>query len=134
MLVASVVTYNTPDSELKRCLSSLSDKIVCRIYVIDNSRSESTRRVCESDPRIFYIPSDNVGYGAAHNLAMRRSMAERADYHLVLNPDISFNPDRLHRRRPAENCQSRRHTAIHSQNASAAGRPDNEALPSEIHV
>lgn len=95
MLVASVVTYNTPDSELKRCLSSLSDKIVCRIYVIDNSRSESTRRVCESDPRIFYIPSDNVGYGAAHNLAMRRSMAERADYHLVLNPDISFNPDRL---------------------------------------
>lgn len=42
----------------------------------------------------------NIGYGAAHNLALRRHQLEagsesRPDYHLLLNPDVEFDPDSL---------------------------------------
>lgn len=33
----------------------------------------------------------NVGYGRAHNIALRKSISEKADFHIILNPDISFN-------------------------------------------
>lgn len=96
MLHASIVTYHTPDDELTQCLNSLSDKAFGKVTVIDNSRSASTERICQSSNLpIVYLPSDNIGYGAAHNIALRESIREGADYHLILNPDISFSPDSM---------------------------------------
>jgi GT2 family glycosyltransferase len=34
-----------------------------------------------------------VGYGAAHNIALREALDAGSDFHLILNPDIRFNPD-----------------------------------------
>jgi GT2 family glycosyltransferase len=42
--------------------------------------------------KIRYIHSENVGYGSAHNIAIRESIRIGATYHVVLNPDIYFNP------------------------------------------
>lgn len=92
VIAASIVTYRTDSDELSRCLDSLDGGIFDQIYVIDNSQSEETRRLCENRGGIEYIPSENIGYGAAHNIALRKSLALRRDYHLVLNPDISFRP------------------------------------------
>lgn len=92
LIAASIITFNTSDAELTRCLDSLSLNVFNTVYVIDNSRSDSTRALCEGRERVVYIPNDNVGYGAAHNIALRQSMAQRVDYHLVLNPDIEFAP------------------------------------------
>jgi GT2 family glycosyltransferase len=33
----------------------------------------------------------NLGYGRAHNIALRRAIAAGGRYHIVLNPDISFD-------------------------------------------
>ena len=35
----------------------------------------------------------NIGYGAAHNIGIRKSMRTGADYHLVINSDIEFQPE-----------------------------------------
>jgi len=35
-----------------------------------------------------------VGYGKAHNIALTKSL-DQSLYHLVLNPDVSFEPDAL---------------------------------------
>lgn len=91
MVAASIVTYHTADEELRRCLTSLSPSFFDRITVIDNSSSESTRQLCRQWPGVKYCPSDNIGYGAAHNIALRQSLADGIRYHLVLNPDIRFN-------------------------------------------
>lgn len=95
MLSISIVTYHTDDDELRRCLDSIPRDGVDCIYVVDNSRSKSTEDLCRQSGRVSYIASDNVGYGAAHNIALRQSMAGGTDYHLVLNPDITFNPSEL---------------------------------------
>ena len=46
----------------------------------------------------------NIGYGAGQNLAIRRS---RADFHLVLNPDVELEPRAL--------AESARHLEAHPQ-------------------
>lgn len=92
MIAASIVTYNTDSEELARCLRSLDPGIFNSIYVVDNSSCKATENTCRRFPNTEYIPSENIGYGAAHNIALRKSLALRCDYHLVLNPDIEFSP------------------------------------------
>ena len=92
---ASIVTYRTPDDELRQCLGSLPCEHVRRIYVVDNSRSRSTQHLCGEYPHVEYIGNDNRGYGAAHNIAFAKSIADGTKYQLVLNPDICFNPDTI---------------------------------------
>lgn len=96
MTAASIVTYNVSDEELGQAVATLlqCDEIV-RIDIVDNSRNTSTRNLVLSfnNPRLNYIPSENIGYGAANNISIRKSLADPAiDCHLVLNSDIEFSP------------------------------------------
>lgn len=97
MLNVSIVTYHTAEDELRSCLRSLGSPAVRHIYIIDNGREERLRRLTEGIPRLTYIPADNPGYGAAHNIAMRRTLADGVPYHLVLNSDVRFDPGVLTR-------------------------------------
>ncbi len=97
MLTVSIVTYHTDDDELKECFASINSPLVDEIIVIDNSRTPSTREICLATPKVTYIPHDNIGYGAAHNIALRQSIARNQRYHLVLNSDVSFKPEILQR-------------------------------------
>lgn len=93
----SIVTYHTDSCELLKCLESLRSDVVNTIYVIDNSSQQRIRDLVCSVDKVCYIASENVGYGAAHNVALRRSLECGADYHLVLNSDVRFEPDVLSR-------------------------------------
>lgn len=95
-LTVSIVTYNTDIEELKLCLESLQSGVVSKIYIIDNSRRAYIEEFCKGKDKIEYIGSENVGYGAGHNQALRRLVEEKeSDYHLVLNSDVRFEPDVL---------------------------------------
>jgi len=37
--------------------------------------------------------SKNVGFGKAHNIALKKSIEDDVKYHVILNPDISFEPE-----------------------------------------
>lgn len=100
MVSVSIVTYHTPLSELDTCLRSLDSEHISRIYIIDNSRNDDIRLWAKRHNGIIYIPSDNNGYGAGHNQAIRREL-ELSDtaYHLVMNSDLEFSPvdiERIH--------------------------------------
>lgn len=91
---ASIVLYRTIPDELRSCLASLLSNNVDRIYVIDNSETNQLSSVCQIDSRIEYLFNNkNLGYGTAHNIALRRSMESGYKYHLVANPDIYFGED-----------------------------------------
>lgn len=91
MVSASIVTYNTRKDDLDRVVSSALADGVDRLYVIDHSGDERIRSYLPPDPRIFYERHPNRGYGAGHNIAIRKAVMEGAVYHAVLNPDIYWD-------------------------------------------
>lgn len=95
MITVSIVTYKTNTEELQKCFNSLRSGIVSRIYIVDNSSQNNIREFCQGIERVEYIPSKNVGYGAAHNIAIRKAVDTGSKYHLVLNSDVYFEPEAL---------------------------------------
>ncbi len=99
MISASIVLYKTPISQLKVIIKSLADaKCVSKLYVIDNSSSFEIQKYIENSilkDIVEYIPHENTGYGASHNIALHKAIEAESDYHVILNPDISFESDVL---------------------------------------
>lgn len=92
MLAVSIVTYHTSIEELEKSYTSLASPLIDKIYIVDNGREERLRTWSAAHDRIVYLEAPNPGYGAAHNMALRRSLADGTKYHLVLNSDVYFNP------------------------------------------
>lgn len=90
MITVSLVTYKTDLDELAKCLKSLENDLVSCIYIVDNSNEKRMADFCSAYKNIVYIGSDNVGYGAGHNKALRLALETDAKYHLVLNSDVYF--------------------------------------------
>jgi len=97
MLTSSVVLYKTRVEQLSALIDCVKKSgIMDKIYFIDNSPNESLRTVCEAVEKSEYIfNGKNIGYGAAHNIAIKKAIQAESEYHIVLNPDIKFEPDVL---------------------------------------
>jgi len=90
-LAASIVLYNNDLGQLQHCISSfLTTSLNVKLYLIDNSESDDLGKVSFDSRVSYHHTGANLGFGKAHNIAIRRSIAE-SPFHLVLNPDISFN-------------------------------------------
>lgn len=91
MTVASIVTYKTEREELSIILRCAANSCIEKIYIIDNSPTDELREFATFSPKIEYIfGQGNVGYGAAHNIAIQKSIDSGVKYHAVINPDIEF--------------------------------------------
>lgn len=90
VITASVVAYHHSYSEIGKVLDCLLKSPVAKIYVVDNSSNDALRLLERISGRIRYIHSANIGYGGAHNIAMREAVEAGADYHVIVNPDIWF--------------------------------------------
>lgn len=97
MLTSSVVLYKTCAVQLSALIDCVKKSgIMDKIYFVDNSPDESLRAVCEAVEKSEYIfNGKNIGYGAAHNIAIKKAIQAGSEYHIVLNPDIKFEPDVL---------------------------------------
>lgn len=92
-IYASIVLFHNKEEDLKKVINSfLNTNLPIKLYLIDNSTNNKLNYLRNIDKRIEYIYNDaNLGYGAGHNVAIRKSILENSSYHVVLNPDISFN-------------------------------------------
>lgn len=90
----SIVTYNSPFYYIENIVNRLTtDKNNLNLYIIDNSQSDSLRYYTLNF-RVKYIHNPkNPGFGAAHNIAFKKSIEEKIKYHIIINPDIEFNED-----------------------------------------
>ena len=91
MINVSIVLYNhsvdaiAPLVELLRLSVLVND-----VFLVDNSH---VKNVEFGKLNVRYIfTGNNRGYGAGHNIALRQSIEQNVAYHLVLNPDIGFDP------------------------------------------
>jgi GT2 family glycosyltransferase len=93
----SVVVFETNPSDLAALLQGLcSSQLRVKVTVVDNSPTSELEQVA-STLGAGYIKTDrNLGYGAAHNIVLRKALGH-AKYHLVVNPDIAVTSDVLDR-------------------------------------
>lgn len=89
---ASIVLYHNDERQLRKVIESFfHTSLDLKLYLIDNSLNDELRKLESLDKRIKYIYNDgNLGYGTAHNIAIKKSIGENIPYHIVLNPDIYF--------------------------------------------
>ena len=88
MISASVVAFHTPIGEISLLLNCINHSSIDILYLVDNSSNDSLRELSNISPKIVYIYSDNLGFGHGHNIAIKKAIEKKADYHIVINPDI----------------------------------------------
>ena len=92
MITGTIVLYNNDKKVLKEAINSfLNSNLVDKLYLIDNSPSNYLKDI-SFDLRVEYIHNpSNPGFGAAHNIAIKKALALGSAYHVVLNPDVYFD-------------------------------------------
>lgn len=95
-ITSCIVLYNNDIEVLEQSINSfLNTKLNVRLILIDNSPKDDLRTL-QTDNRIEYIHNpSNPGFGAAHNIAIKKSLELNSTYHLVLNPDVYFKKGTL---------------------------------------
>lgn len=92
MITASIVTYETDEQQLLRLLRCILLSNIDVLYIIDNSKNNVLNKFENLSNRINYVfGHGNIGYGAAHNIAIRKASIIGSRYHIVINPDIYFD-------------------------------------------
>ena len=94
-IIASIVAFKNKKDVLAKAIDSfLGTGLKIDLYVIDNSPTEELKSVCISRRANYIFTNNNLGFGAAHNIAIRKMMG-RTKYSLILNPDIYFHEGTL---------------------------------------
>ena len=94
MLNVSIVLYNQSRTEIIRLIETfLHSETVYEVFLIDNSPIENPD--FKTLGANYHFTGKNLGYGTAHNIAIRKTIEQGLPYHLVINPDISFDPSIL---------------------------------------
>ena len=105
LLNISIVLYNTPAEEWQPLVQELlRSACVHRIYLVDNSpepiSAELVRPLTaaanQTAERVQVMATGkNLGYGAAHNKAIRETIYDDLPYHLVINSDIQVTAEAI---------------------------------------
>lgn len=108
-VTASIVTYHTDVKELDKCIESMLNDGIDKIYISDNTDSDfpihheeylaTVYGYCKDiaikkygEDKLEHIANrSNLGYGAGHNVAIKRAKEEGSTYHLVINADVYFD-------------------------------------------
>lgn len=90
LLNVSIVLYNSNYDEVSSVIDEiLKSNYLNKLYVVDNSSVNDLRYTSYHDGRFEYVfNGSNIGYGAGHNIAIKRSFLDGVKYHLVMNYDI----------------------------------------------
>ncbi len=88
----AIIAHDNPKVMLDASIGSvlLEKSEIHQLFLVDNSSTDRLRKHYDALTTYIY-PGKNLGFGAANNIAMRRSIDESVDYHLLVNPDIYFN-------------------------------------------
>ncbi|HEB62753.1 MAG TPA: glycosyltransferase family 2 protein [Bacteroidetes bacterium] len=102
-LSVSIVTYNSELSLLLKTIDSVNSVsfLKIKLIVIDNfsrysyisnlqKRIDNYLRNFKNLTFLFIKNNHNLGFGKAHNIALKQSIEENIKYHLILNPDVYF--------------------------------------------
>ena len=91
---ACMVLYHQHEEALKAvdCIAASAEAV--DTFIVDNSPGDDTAdRIRWAHPGGTVLPQEkNIGFGRANNLVLPKL---QSDYHLIVNPDVTFAPDLL---------------------------------------
>ena len=94
MLNVSIVLYKHRVSDISPLVKILQNSgLVSEIFLIDNSPNEN--KGFEELNVKYIFNNNNLGYGRAHNIALRKSINTNIPYHLVVNLVYDFLIDQF---------------------------------------
>ena len=95
-ITSCIVLYKNDITILREAIDSfLNTDLNVKLYLVDNSPTDDLKTLV-TDSRIDYIHNpSNPGFGASHNVAVKKAFELNSEYHLVLNPDIYFEKGTL---------------------------------------
>ncbi len=98
MITCSIVIYTSNiDPILNLADQILESDYIDFLFVVDNGMTNISDKFTYNS-RIEYIFNGmNLGYGAGHNVAIKKAIDRNSEYHIVVNPDISLNSDVISR-------------------------------------
>jgi GT2 family glycosyltransferase len=92
----SIVVFKNEYLEIEKALLSIFNLSLKNIYIIDNSPTEDLKSLMQLNDKIVYIHNpSNPGFGAAHNIAIKKAIEVGSNYHFIVNPDIIFIEDAI---------------------------------------
>lgn len=96
LVTASIVLYNHKRDDVINLFDILaSDPVLSEWVVVNNGGAEEACAAAVSLGGKCLHPGKNLGFGAAHNLALHSLSNTSASYHLILNPDIRLEKGTL---------------------------------------
>src|SRR5687767_5122024 len=89
MKIVSIVVTHNGMPWIVQCLSSLiGSSLKSHIIVVDNASTDNCCQVVRNFPEVELIElEENVGFGTANNVGLRRALELETDYVLLLNQD-----------------------------------------------
>lgn len=97
-LAIIIVSWNVKDKlrDNLKALFSSSGELDFKVWVVDNDSADGSAAMVASEfPWVELIANrDNLGFAKANNQALRQGAA-KADFVLLLNPDMRVEPDTL---------------------------------------
>lgn len=95
-VTASIVVHRSPLPQLRKAVECILRADVAHIFIIDNSPDNTLSAIATLSTRIEYSHVENHGFGAGHNIALRRAISlYPGGYHLVMNADVWWEGDAL---------------------------------------
>lgn len=92
-ITASIVLFNENNHELTKAVNSfLSTPLTKKLFLIDNSPTNDIKNQFQHDDIEYIFNNANLGFSKAHNVVLNK-IEKTSGFHLVLNPDVEFNPD-----------------------------------------
>jgi GT2 family glycosyltransferase len=94
-LTLSVVLYKNDPAEIKKLVDCIAQtELNYRLFLIDNSPTDLLKIFTKEKNTEYYFNNKNIGFGRAQNVAINKAL-NQSKYHLILNPDISFEKGAL---------------------------------------
>lgn len=87
-----LVAYNMKSPDIEALSLSLSFTKPTYQVVVDNSSTAKSKEIFERNNWTYIHNPENPGFGSSHNIIFER-FSSQADYHLIVNPDITFSND-----------------------------------------
>lgn len=84
-----LVAYNMSNSEIINLSKSITPEKPKYMVVMDNSPNTNSKSLFESNGWTYLSNKLNPGFAKSHNDIFNK-FGKNADYHLVINPDITF--------------------------------------------
>ncbi len=95
-VVVIIITYNGA-KWLKKCFQSLEESsYIVNTIVVDNNSTDNSIEIIQSFPKIQLIQSaENLGFGKANNIGIKKALELGADYVFLLNQDTWVFPETI---------------------------------------